>query len=286
MSPAVHAARATTLVILSTRAGSMTAAAESKLRRAFAGSVIVDFDPDMDLKKLVEPAGKVVIAGGDGSVGWAVRRLVDTDHPLGIVSLGTFNNFAKSLSLPTSVDAAIRAVKEGRPRAITLGRVNDTVFLEAAAIGLFGDTIVAGDAAKDRAFGDFAQGAMRVLEARPFKYEMSGDINGHGSTMSLVFTNTNSIGSQLPISDKTPHDPYLELSFYAAWTRREIIKRVIARALPAKDGTPGLGQMFRFRKLTVTAKPRVRIYADNVRVGSTPATISAHVSALKVIVPR
>lgn len=264
----------------------MTAAAESKLRRAFAGSLIVDFDPEMDLPKLVEPAGKVVVAGGDGTVGWVVRRLVDTDHPLGIISMGTFNNFAKSLSLPTGIDAAIRAAKDGRPRAITLGRVNDAVFLEAAAIGLFGETIVAGDAVKDHAFGDFAQAAMGVLEARPFKYEVGGDIEGHGSTMSLVFTNTNSIGARLEVSDKTPHDPYLELSFYSAWTRTEIVRRVIASALPTKDGPRGFGQMFSFRSLHVSTTPRVRIYADNVRVGRTPATITAHVSGLKVVVPR
>ena len=271
---------------MSSKAGSMTAEAESKLRRAFAGSLIIEFDPNMDLRKLVEPAGKVVVAGGDGTVGWVVRRLVDTDHPLGIVSMGTFNNFAKSLGLPTGVDAAIRVARDGRPRPITLGKVNDTVFLEAAAIGLFGETIVAGDAAKDRAFGDFAKAAQGVLEARPFKYEVAGDIEGQGSTMSLVFTNTNSIGSRLAISDKTPHDPYLELSFYSAWTRTEIVRRVIASALSSKDGPVGLGQMFRFRTLRITTTPRVRIYADNVRIGRTPATISAQVSSLKVVVPK
>jgi diacylglycerol kinase family enzyme len=287
LTTATKAPRATSLLILSSKAGSMTPAAEAKLRRAFEGSLIVEFDPDMDVKKLVEPAGTVVVAGGDGTVGWVVRRLVDTDHPLGIISLGTFNNFARSLNLPTTVDAAIRVIKDGRPRPITLGRLNDSVFLEAAAIGLFGETIVAGEAAKDRAFGDFAQGAMRVLEAKPFKYELSGDINGHGSTMSLVFTNTSSIGSQLSVSDKTPHDPYLELAFYAAWTRTEIVKRVIASALPSsKNGPAGFGQMFRFKHLRVTTAPRVRTYTDNERVGSTPVEIVAQVSALKVIVPR
>src|SRR5256712_5884272 len=101
--------RATSLLILSSKAGSMTREIEAKLRRAFAGSLIVEFDPKMDIEKLVGPTAMVMVAGGDGSIGWVVRRLADSKHPVGILSLGTFNNFAKSLHLPTTGDAAIRA---------------------------------------------------------------------------------------------------------------------------------------------------------------------------------
>jgi diacylglycerol kinase family enzyme len=279
-------ARATSVVILSSKAGSFTPEVEAKIRHAFADSLIVEFDPKLDLQKLLKPNAKVVVAGGDGTIGWVVRRLVDKKHPLGIVSMGTFNNFAKSLHLPTTIDAAIRVVKEGKPHPITLGRVNGTVFLEAAAIGMFGDTIAAGDAAKDLAFGAFADAAMKVLTARRFKYELSGDIRGDGSAMSLVFTNTKSIGSQMPVSDKTPEDPFLELSIHAGSNRTDIVKRVLARAVLSKDGEDGAGQRFRFRKLDVTTRPRVRIYADNILAGRTPASITAEVSALKVILPQ
>jgi len=282
----LQTARATSLLILSSKAGSMNPAVEAKIRKAFDGSLIVEFDPKMDLEKLISPTATVIVAGGDGSIGWVVRRLVDTRHPVGIISLGTFNNFAKSLHLPTTLDAAIRVVKKGKPRPITLGRVNGTMFLEAAAIGLFGATIAAGDAAKDMAFGAFADAAKRVITARPFKYELTGDIRGDGSAMSLVFTNTRSIGTQMPVSDKTPEDPFLELSVHAGSNRTDIVKRVLARAVLSKEQEQGLGQMFRFRKLQVTTKPKARIYADNIRVGLTPASITAELSALQVILPR
>jgi diacylglycerol kinase (ATP) len=280
------AKRATHLLILSSKAGSMTPEIEAKLRKAFARSLIVEFDPKMDIEKLITPRARVVVAGGDGTIGWVVRRLVDTKHPLGILSLGTFNNFAKSLHLPTTVDAAIRVIKNGKPHPITLGRLNGKVFLEAAAIGLFGETIAAGESAKDRAFGAFAEDLKHVMEAKPFTYELAGEIRGSGTAMSLVFTNTTSIGSQMPVSDKTPVDPYLELSVHAGATRRDIVKRVLARAVLSKHREGGMGQVFRFRKLEVTTKPKVRIYADNAQLGRTPATITAELSALKVILPR
>jgi hypothetical protein len=100
------AKRAARLLIVSPKAGSMTPEIEAKLRKAFA------------------------------TIGWVVREPADTKHPVGTLSMGTFNNFAKSLHLPTTIDAAIRLIKTGKPHPITLGRLNGKVFLEAAAIGL------------------------------------------------------------------------------------------------------------------------------------------------------
>ncbi len=278
--------RAGSLLILSSKAGSMTPEIEAKLRKAFESSLVVEFDPKMDIEKLVAPTATVIVAGGDGTIGWVVRKLAESKHPVGILSLGTFNNFAKSLHIPTTVDGAIRVVKTGKPYPITLGRLNGKLFLEAAAIGLFGETIAAGESAKDRAFGSFAEDLKHIAEARPFTYELTGDIRGSGTAMSLVFTNTTSIGSQMPVSDKTPEDPYLELSVHAGATRTDIVKRVLARVVLSKHREGGLGQVFKFRKLSVTTKPKVRIYADNAQLGRTPATITAELSALHVILPK
>jgi diacylglycerol kinase (ATP) len=277
---------ATSLLILSSKAGSMTPEIEAKLRKAFDGSLVVEFDPKMDIDKLVGPTATIIVAGGDGTIGWTVRRLAESKHPLGILSLGTFNNFAKSLHLPTTVEAAIRVIKTGKAHPITLGRLNGKVFLEAAAIGLFGETIAAGESAKDKAFGSLAEDVKHIAEARPFTYKLTGDIRGSGSAMSLVFTNTTSIGSQMPVSDKTPVEPYLELSVHAGASRTDIVKRVLARAVLSKHKEGGLGQVFKFRKLLVTTKPKVRIYADNAQLGRTPATITAELSALQVILPK
>jgi hypothetical protein len=90
----------------------------------------------------------------------------------------------------------------------------------------------------------------------------------------------------MPVSDKTPVDPYLELSVHAGATRSDIARRVLARVVLSKHREGGLGQVFKFRKLVVTAKPNVRIYADNAKVGRTPAVITAELSALKVILPK
>ncbi len=248
---------ATRLLVISRGSGSMNPEVEDKLRKAFADHLIVDFDPDQDLEALVTPQARIVVAGGDGTVEFIVRKFAESKHPLGIIPLGTFNNLALAFGLPIELDKAIEVARDGHAHAITLGRVNDHIFVEACAIGLFGETIALGESAKDLEFGKLAARLKDVIAARRFRYELSGDLDGGGSAMSLVFSNTASIGSQLPISDSTPMKPFLEFLVHAGATRADIV----ARALKS-------------------------VVLQQLHVGSTPATVTAETSAVKVLLPR
>jgi diacylglycerol kinase (ATP) len=277
---------ATRLLVISRGAGGMTPEIEDRLRTAFTDYLIVDFDPNEDLDRLVSPQARIIVAGGDGTVEFIVRKFADSIHPIGIISLGTFNNLSRALGLPTDLDKAIAVARDGHARPITVGRVNGKVFVEACAIGLFGETIALGESAKDMEFGRLAAKLKDVIAAKRFRYDLLGDIDGNGSAMSLVFSNTASIGSQLPVSDASPTDPYLEFSVHAGSTRWDIVRRALASAVLFKHAEEGTGQVFKFRKLEVKTKPRMRVYADNYLVGRTPATITAEASALKVLLPN
>jgi len=277
--------KATRMLVISRGAGGMNPDVEAKLRKAFADYLVLDFDPELDIDKLVSSRARIVVAGGDGTVEFIVRKFADSKHPVGIVALGTFNNLARALGLPTDVDKAIEVARAGRSRPITLGRVNGRIFLEACAIGLFGETIALGDSAKDMEFGKLAAKLKDIVSARPFNYELGGDLEGSGSAMSLVFSNTATIGSLLRISDARPIDPYLEFTVHAGRTRTDIVGRAIKSALLLQRSEDG-AQVFRFTKVEVKTRPRVRVYADNFQVGRTPATITAETSALKVLLPK
>jgi diacylglycerol kinase (ATP) len=276
--------RASQLLIISTKAGSITPAVEAQLRKAFADHLIIEFDPRNDFRELVTANGRVVVAGGDGTIGFVARALVDTSHTLGILSLGTYNNFAKALGLPANLTGAIRVVKTGVPHKITIGRVGGTPFLEAAAVGMFGAAIELGEAVKDGHFGEFARKLGTVTGAKPFRYDITGDINGHGMAMSLVFANTPSIGAAMPVADATPTDTHLELAVHAGASRHDILGRLITGRMFSPREHP-LEMGFRFRKITVTTKPRIEVYADNQKVGRTPIEIAAQLGALHILLP-
>jgi diacylglycerol kinase (ATP) len=279
------AKKATRLLIISSKAGSMTPEIVARLRKAFADHLIVEFDPKNDFRELITPKARVIVAGGDGTIGFVARALVDTSHTVGILSMGTYNNFAKGLGLPANLAGAIRVIKTGIPQRITVGRAGSIPFLEAAAVGMFGAAIELGEAVKDRHYGELGQKLGLITGAKPFRYEISGDIRAHGMAMSLVFANTPSIGAAMPVADAVPTDTFLELSVHAGASRHDIISRLITGRMMAPRERP-LEMGFKFQKLTVTTKPKVEVYADNQKVGRTPIEISAELGALNILLPK
>jgi diacylglycerol kinase family enzyme len=283
---------ATKALILSPNAGSMTPSLRERLRREFSDHLVVEFDPVEDFTRLLTDDATVVVAGGDGTVGHVARMLADTAHPVGILGLGTFNNFARALGIPEDLDEAIRIAREGTPRPVTLGRVNGRPFLEAAAVGAFGEVIELGESLKDLRFGELGEHLRRLLTARPFHYRLSGDITAEGTALSLVFANTPSTGARLRIAEGPLTDPYLELSVHVGESRRDIAGRVAGAVLLHRHQEAGPTR--RFRRLTVettpaepveVTDPMVRIYGDNREIGRTPATIEADLGGLRVLLP-
>lgn len=85
----------------------------------------------------------VVVGGGDGSVGHAIRKLVEacgrSERTLGVLPLGTMNLFAKSLGMPAELDAALAALAAATPCRIDLASVNGRVFHTLAGLGYFAE---------------------------------------------------------------------------------------------------------------------------------------------------
>src|SRR5438094_8526704 len=123
--------RAARLLVLSSRAGGLNAEIESRIRQAFADHTVLRFGAVKRIQTLVTPTAKVVVAGGDGTVGAVVRRLAGTSCRIGVISLGTFNNFAMSLRIPADLDQPINVAQRARGRSRALGRSCGGVFLDA-----------------------------------------------------------------------------------------------------------------------------------------------------------
>ncbi len=88
----------------------------------------------------------VIAGGGDGSVNEAANGLMavaaEVRPALGILPLGTANDFATACGLPVDAEAALRLAVTGTPRPIDLGRCNDAWFVNVAAGG-FGAAVTA-----------------------------------------------------------------------------------------------------------------------------------------------
>lgn len=78
----------------------------------------------------------VVVGGGDGTVSEAVDFLAGQDRVLGLLPLGTSNNFARTLGIPLGLDAAVDVIASGKVADVDLGRVDGDYFANVASVGL------------------------------------------------------------------------------------------------------------------------------------------------------
>lgn len=109
------------------------------------------FGPGVPLRRLGEGQGfddavksaladgftTIIAAGGDGTVAAVANALLGSGASMGILPLGTFNFVSRGLGLPEEPEAAARAILAGHPHRISVGTVNDLVFLNNLSLGVY-----------------------------------------------------------------------------------------------------------------------------------------------------
>ena len=79
----------------------------------------------------------IVAAGGDGTICAVASALAGTDRTMGVLPLGTFNYFARSLGLPQDLGGAVEVLRSGSPRPVAVGSINGRTFLNNASLGAY-----------------------------------------------------------------------------------------------------------------------------------------------------
>jgi lipid kinase YegS len=102
-----------------------------------------------DARRFVAEAGEtdlLIAAGGDGTLNEVVHGLMDLSKgarpALGVVPLGTANDFAAGCGIPRDPEEALALCIEGEAAPIDIGKANEHWFLNAASVG-FGAEVTA-----------------------------------------------------------------------------------------------------------------------------------------------
>ena len=83
----------------------------------------------------------ILIAGGDGTVDSVVNAMAKSgiSLPIGILPVGTANDFSKFLGMPSDIEAACKQILSSEVKSVDLGSINDKYFVNVASTGLFTD---------------------------------------------------------------------------------------------------------------------------------------------------
>jgi YegS/Rv2252/BmrU family lipid kinase len=107
----------------------------------------------------------LVVGGGDGTISAAASALIGTETSLGILPLGTLNHFARDLGIPTELAEAARLIARRPERRVDVAEMNDRIFINNSAIGLYPLMVVDRDA-QQRRLGRSKRLAMIVASIR------------------------------------------------------------------------------------------------------------------------
>ncbi len=175
----------------------------------------------------------LVAAGGDGTVNQVVNGLVRSGTPqlpaLGIIPLGTANDFAKGLHLPLTVREAVEVAVQGEAVTIDVPRVNGRCFINVSTGGFGPDITEAASTKAKQRFGKFAYlfTALRKLaDLQPARaaFHADGRVVYDGPFFFFAVGNARHTGGGTPVTPRADYsDARLDLAIFTGRKRREFL---------------------------------------------------------------
>jgi diacylglycerol kinase (ATP) len=236
----------------------------------------------------------IVAAGGDGTLNEVVNGIgaTSSDVRLGLIPLGTGNDFARTLGLPTDLDEAIAVLAAAHTRAIDLVRVtSDKVryFVNVSAGGFSGLVNEKLTPTMKKTWGPlvYLRSAVAALpQLRAYRTKVSFD-KKKPLTLSLynvVIANGRYVAGGRLIAPKASIDDGL-LDIILIKERSAVELALLAAKVALGHHLSSDAIVFRrAAKVTVNSRPGMWFNVDGELVGNEPATFEVLPRALQFIV--
>lgn len=171
----------------------------------------------------------ILVAGGDGTVDTVVNYMknFNIDLPLGILPVGTANDFAKFIGIPEYVEDACEQILNSEPKDIDIGKVNDKYFINVASTGLFTDVSQKTDINLKNTIGKLAyyvKGIEQLPNFRKIGIKVTSEVQNFEDDMylMLVFNGETAGGFKLAYKSKID-DGFLDVIIIRAGMIIDII---------------------------------------------------------------
>lgn len=234
----------------------------------------------------------LLAAGGDGTINRLVNYLMHREItiPIGILPMGTANDFAHLIGMPDNLADACKAILGGQVRHLDMGRVNNRYFINVLSCGLFTEVSQKTPTALKNTFGKLAYYFSSIGELPSFRkmnIEVTADeISFRGSCLLLLVFNGRTAGNLRLANHSSANDGLLDVLIIKGENIVESIKNVFHFLMKRKDAAyPNDIVYFQTRKVHITNdQPTTDI--DGERGPEFPLDIECLPGRLPIIVPE
>ncbi|WP_031334656.1 lipid kinase [Saccharopolyspora erythraea] len=234
----------------------------------------------------------VVIGGGDGSVSSVVDVLAHRDVPLGLLPLGTANDFARTMHIPGDLEQACRTIADGHIVDVDLGLCGDNYYVNRASIGIGARVVESMSPWLKRRIGALAYPVATVkafVRHRPFRARLRFPDDDHPPVeyerlLQVSVANGRYFGGgQLAAPDSGIDDSTLDVSVIRQGGVLDLL--AVARNLRTGGGGSHV-EHFRTTRVELETAPDLPVNVDGELVAHTPQRFRVARDALHVVVPR
>ncbi|MCT2546985.1 MULTISPECIES: diacylglycerol kinase [Streptomyces] len=237
--------------------------------------------------------GALIAVGGDGMMSLALQAVAGTMTPLGVVAVGTGNDFARALGLPIRDPAAAgrlaaEALKGGGVREIDLGRVGERWFGSVLASGF--DSRVNDRGNRMRWVGGRFKYDLAILAElaafKPIAYRVrldDGPVREIEATLIAVGNGSTYGGGMRICADAVMDDGLFDVTVVGDCSRTTLLK-VFPRVYKGTHLSHPKVTVHRVSSIELAAAG-VTAYADGEQLGALPLTARCVPGAVRVLVP-
>nr|WP_189181536.1 YegS/Rv2252/BmrU family lipid kinase [Microbispora rosea] len=232
----------------------------------------------------------LVVGGGDGTLSSSVKHVAGRDVALGVLPLGTTNNFARSLGLPLDLAGAIGVFTEGKVADIDLGICGERPFANLASFGV--SVEVAGTVKPwlKRMLGRAAYPltALTILPRhRPFRAYLTVDGKRHELlTHQLNIANGRFHGGWQIARDVSIDNNKLVAYQLGSGKRLRLLGETLVRATTGKWTSLAGGPFVTGREILLETDPPMAADIDGEVRLRTPLVIRTIPNGVRVMVPQ
>jgi diacylglycerol kinase (ATP) len=232
----------------------------------------------------------LVAGGGDGTISEAARHLAHRDVALGLLPLGTTNNFARTLGIPLGLDGALGILTEGKVADVDLGEAAGRIFTNLVSIGLSAQVAEHVPDRLKRALGRAAYPltALRLLPRhRPFEATVdSGGQIRRLRTHQLNIANGNSHAGNPITRDGSADDRLLIAYALGAHGRRHLLAATLGHLVTGRRRTVEGEPFLAAGEVLVRTDPPLPLDIDGELHGQTPVQVRILPNALRVMLHK
>jgi diacylglycerol kinase (ATP) len=235
----------------------------------------------------------LVLGGGDGSVSSVVDFLAHHDVILGLLPLGTANDFARTLGIPSDIEGACQTIAGGKVVDVDLGLAGDNYYVNVASVGLGVGATQALSPWLKKSAGPLAYPVAAIkafLSHEPFSARLTFPDGDHepveyGRLLQVAVGNGRFYGGGMVVAPESGIDDR-SLDIYAIEMGRHRDLIGVARYLKSGDFIRSESvSHYCTERVRLETEPDLSINIDGEVVAKTPQDFSMAHNALKVLVP-